>query len=85
MPRVRKIILDRIDYIDHAIALVEREHMRPPRPTLEDVRQYLSGAPFANWADQARRFAVAETLERKITSRTCVRCSIRDGFFATAG
>jgi hypothetical protein len=40
--------LDRIDYLDHAVVLMERECIRPPRPTLKDVRQYLRGAPFAN-------------------------------------
>ena len=55
--------LDRIDYIDHAVILMERECMRPVRPTLEEIQHYLSGAPFTNWTDQARRFATAETLE----------------------
>lgn len=57
--------LDRIDYLDHAVVLMERECIRPPRPTLEDVRRYLRGAPFANWADGARNFAAAERLEPK--------------------
>ena len=57
--------LDRIDYLDHAVVLMERECIRPPRPTLKDVRQYLRGAPFANWADGARNFAAAERLEPK--------------------
>jgi len=57
--------LDRIDYLDHAVALWERECIRPPRPTLEDVRHYLRGAPFTNWADGARNFAAAERLEPK--------------------
>jgi hypothetical protein len=57
--------LDRIDYLDHAVVLMERECIRPPRPTLKDVRQYLRGAPFANWADCARNFAAAERLEPK--------------------
>src|ERR1700745_3776195 len=57
--------LDRIDYLDHAVVLMERECIRPPRPTLEDVRQYLRGAPFADWADGARNFAAAERLEPK--------------------
>lgn len=55
--------LDRIDYLDHAIALIERERVRPTRPTLDDVRDYLRGEPFTNWADRARRFAAAERLE----------------------
>ncbi len=57
--------LDRIDYLDHAVALVERECLRPPRPTLEEVRNYLRGAPFANWADRARSFVATEMLEPK--------------------
>jgi hypothetical protein len=55
--------LDRIDYLDYAVALIERECMRPPRPSLEEIQHYLRGAPFANWADRARSFAAAETLE----------------------
>jgi hypothetical protein len=65
--------LDRIDYLDHAVILMERECIRPPRPTLKDVRQYLRGAPFANWADGGRNFAAAERLEpndRKAYLRT---------------
>jgi hypothetical protein len=65
--------LDRIDYLDHAVTLMERECIRPPRPTLTDVRQYLRAAPFANWADGARNFAAAERLEpedRKTYLRT---------------
>jgi hypothetical protein len=57
--------LDRLDYLDHAVVLMERECIRPPRPTLKDVRQYLRGAPFANWADGARNFAATERLEPK--------------------
>jgi predicted nucleotidyltransferase len=57
--------LDRIDYLDYAVALMERECVRPARPTLEEIRHYLRGAPFANWADRARSFAAAETLKPK--------------------
>jgi hypothetical protein len=57
--------LDRVDTIDHAIALIEREHVRPARPTLKEIQDYLGGAPFAGWAEQARRFANAEMLEPK--------------------
>jgi predicted nucleotidyltransferase len=57
--------LDRIDYLDHAVALMERERVRPARPTLEEIHNYLMGAPFANWAERARSFAAAETLEPK--------------------
>src|SRR5258708_918158 len=65
--------LDRIDYLDHAVALMERERVRPGRPALEEIQRYLRGAPFANWTDQARRFATAEILEprdRKAYLRT---------------
>src|SRR6202163_91751 len=57
--------LDRIDYLDHAVALMVRECVRPARPTLEEIQHYLRGAPFANWADRARSFAAAKTLEPK--------------------
>src|SRR5258708_6597819 len=55
--------LDRIDYIDHAVVLIERQRVQPIRPTLEEIQHYLSGAPFANWTEQARRFAAAERLK----------------------
>jgi hypothetical protein len=57
--------LDRIDYLDHAVALMERECVRPARPTLEEIHNYLSGAPFASWSERARTCAAAETLELK--------------------
>jgi predicted nucleotidyltransferase len=57
--------LDRIDYLDYAVVLVERERVRPVRPSLEEVQRYLSGAPFANWTDLVRRFATSETLQPK--------------------
>jgi predicted nucleotidyltransferase len=57
--------LDRVDYLDHAVALMERECVRPARPTLEDIRHYLRGAPFAAWAERARSFVTAQTLESK--------------------
>jgi hypothetical protein len=57
--------LDRVDYLDHAVALVERECVRPARPSLEDIRHYLGGAPFAAWAERARGFAATEALEPK--------------------
>jgi hypothetical protein len=57
--------LDRIDYLDHAVVLTERERVRPMRPAQEEIQRYLGGAPFANWTDQVRRFATAEILEPK--------------------
>jgi hypothetical protein len=55
--------LDRIDYLDHALVLMERECVRPVRPTLEEIRRYLRGATFASWADLAHSFVAAETLD----------------------
>jgi hypothetical protein len=61
----RFLPLDRIDYLDHAITLVERERVRPSRPTREEIRDYLRGAPFSSWAERARTFVAAETLDPK--------------------
>jgi hypothetical protein len=44
---------------------MERERVRPQRPTLEEIRQYLRGAPFNNWANLSGRFAAAAALEPK--------------------
>tara|TARA_R110000787_G_scaffold47266_6_gene114532 strand:+ start:958 stop:1683 length:726 start_codon:yes stop_codon:yes gene_type:complete len=55
--------LDRLDYLDHATALTERERIIPARPTREDVRTYLKDAPFRNWAIAAERFSAIESLE----------------------
>jgi len=49
--------LDRVDLLDNAVTLIERERARPPRPTLTEIRDYLRGAPFADWAERARAFA----------------------------
>jgi hypothetical protein len=58
-------LLDRIDYLDHAVVLMEQEHVRPVRPALEEIQRYLGDAPFASWTASARRFAAAEFLEPK--------------------
>ena len=55
--------LDRLDYLDHAVALVERERINPARPTREDVRLYLSGDPFKNWVTAAERFSSIGKIE----------------------
>jgi hypothetical protein len=57
--------LDRIDYLDHAVVVMEREPARPARPTLDEIHRYLAGAPFRNWTDLARSFAQAQSLEPK--------------------
>ena len=54
--------LDRTDYLDHAVAILENEHIRPPRPTLQEVRDYLSSAPFAAWREQIKRYGAAMRL-----------------------
>jgi predicted nucleotidyltransferase len=65
--------LDRVDYLDHALALMEHHRVRPTRPSHEEIRRYLADAPFANWRASAQRFASAEILEpqdRKAFLRT---------------
>jgi hypothetical protein len=57
--------LDRIDYLDHAMVLTERERVKPSRPMLAEIHRYLRGEPFLSWADRARSFAAAEVLEPK--------------------
>jgi hypothetical protein len=57
--------LDRADYLDHAVAVFERECVTPPRPSLAEVRAYLTGAPFANWSTAATEFAVSAALDPK--------------------
>jgi predicted nucleotidyltransferase len=54
--------IDRADYLDHAIVLTERERVVPPRPPVDEVRGYLQGAPFSNWAENAERFAKTDVL-----------------------
>ena len=54
--------LDRADYLDHAVTLFERERVTPARPSLEEVRAYLTGAPLANWVKAAGAFAASDTL-----------------------
>lgn len=54
--------LDRADYLDHAIAITERERVRPARPTLDEIHVYLKGAPFSNWTQNIDRFAKADVL-----------------------
>ncbi len=57
--------LDRIDYLDRPVALFERERVPAARPTLQEIRAYLRGAPFTNWAERARAFASAPALDPK--------------------
>jgi len=55
--------LDRIDYLDHAVCLIEREAVRPERPSLAGIRTYLRGAPFERWAARALEFSAAKELD----------------------
>jgi hypothetical protein len=55
--------LDRVDYLDHAIALIERERILPARPSLAEIRSYLRGSPFSDWAGFARHFVALNRLE----------------------
>lgn len=59
----RFLPLDRIDYLDHALPLVENERALPSRPPLKEVRAYLGGAPFTKWADSTRHFSALGALD----------------------
>ena len=54
--------LDRLDYIDRAVAVVEREKVAIERPSLDEVRVYLRGAPFEQWAKRGTNFATQTAL-----------------------
>jgi hypothetical protein len=57
--------LDRADYLDHAVPVIERERIAPSRPSLDEVRGYLAGAPFTNWIQSTEAFAASEALAPK--------------------
>jgi predicted nucleotidyltransferase len=54
--------LDRVDYLDHAVMLAERERVVAVRPTVDEICAYLQAAPFASWAETARRFGTMDVL-----------------------
>jgi predicted nucleotidyltransferase len=54
--------LDRVDYLDHAVALVERERVRPERPSRPEIRAYLGGAPLERWQAQSRHYRALPAL-----------------------
>jgi len=54
--------LDRLDYIDRAVPLIEREKIAIPRPNLDEIRDYLRGAPFEQWAERGAQFATQSAL-----------------------
>ena len=67
--------LDRIDYLDCAIALMERGRVQPARPTLQDIRRYLGGAPFSDWAEiAARRLSKSVMVKARSNSMRWWRC-----------
>ena len=49
--------LDRVDYIDHAVAILERRRVRPARPTLTEIRIYLRAEPFRKWSQEVHFFS----------------------------
>src|SRR5262245_37049630 len=54
--------LDRIDYLDHAVTLIERRRLSPPRPTLSGVREYLGGDPFRRWSQNVMHLSTLDEL-----------------------
>jgi len=49
--------LDRIDYLDHRISILERRCVLPERPTLEEVRTYLRADPLQKWSEEVTRLS----------------------------
>ena len=69
--------LDRADYLDHGVTLIERERVTPPRPGLDEVRAYLCRQAVRGLA--AGRRAIRRRSTRSSRSRTspiCARISI---------
>ena len=48
--------LDRVDYHDHGVAILERERIRPTRPSLPEIRDYLRDTPLEQWGKQSRHY-----------------------------
>ncbi len=46
--------LDKMDLIEHGVALFERDKVRPDRVSLDEVREYLSGDPLRRWVENVR-------------------------------
>jgi len=55
--------LDRVDYIDHAVAILERRRVRPARPTLTEIRTYLRAEPFRKWSQEVHFFSSLSRLK----------------------
>ena len=56
--------LDRVDYLDHAVAVIEKERARPERPSMAAIRDYLRGQPLESWREEVERCARMERLGR---------------------
>jgi predicted nucleotidyltransferase len=54
--------LDRIDYLDHRVVLLERCCLLPKRPTLREVRIYLSADPLRKWSAEVMRLTALPDL-----------------------
>jgi hypothetical protein len=54
--------LDRIDYLDHAVPIVEQRRVVTSRPTVSEVRAYLRAEPLRSWAQSVLRFNALEEL-----------------------
>jgi predicted nucleotidyltransferase len=55
-------LLDKVDYIDHAVPLLESRRVYPVRPALTEIRTYLREEPFRNWSKEAQFFSALSQL-----------------------
>lgn len=67
--------LDRVDYLEHAQPLIERERAAPPRPSRDDIRTYLRGQPLDAWREQIARVSALSALD-DATRRTYIRAQL---------
>jgi len=54
--------LDRVDYIDHAVPVLESRRVYPARPALAEIHTYLGGEPFRNWSKEVQFFSALNEL-----------------------
>ena len=54
--------LDRIDYLDYGVPLLQRRHVLPKRPTRLEVRSYLMAEPLRKWSREAMRLSSLQEL-----------------------
>jgi predicted nucleotidyltransferase len=76
--------LDRVDYLDHGLALMERHRVWPARPSHEEIRRYLAGGRLQTGGPRRDASRAPKSWSRKTASYFCGRSSIRRGS-ATAG